>query len=1285
MYSRLFFLAALFVAVHGDLQQTIYLAPEGAQDASCPTGPECLSLEDYWDSQGALGGAFPSHTTVVFLSGTHRMGGGRRVVVRDVENVTLLGETGARVECERERAGFVFMNVTGLRLEGLRFSQCGLNLEQQLVQEAQTVQTRSFEILTAHERAALFVVNVQELSLDSVTVENSSGYGILGINILGESSIRHSHFLYNNHYTYGREQCQNATKDIDLLTCYGVDLYLSYTDTSEKCPEVPITHTLSISSSSVSHSTNLVSIGIGSGLLVVMGQSEYGVIINIDNFTSSHNQGSQGPNMAFLIYEVVDNSSISINNSFSHYSNPYTFTHPGLASQSYVGGALWYAYGRPIPTNYSAACPGMKRHHSELLRVSNTEIVGNIGGGVRISFDTVVETGIQFQISLENVTFRDNTDDSAAALYLRQLEPIHQILLVTFLINQCTFINNTLLEALVLSENAFQSPIQLFTLQHSTIIDSTFEANSPTALLAYKSNVHFHGNSTFINNHGRLGGGVALYGASLLLLTPSTYIQFINNTASMLGGGLYVSGKDSQNSRQTLCFYQIDQSDFTLDLDIPIKIELPGNSTQEIVDVAEGLGIQASFRDNTAGEAGGSLYGGRVDQCTLVSTQHLRNYYNQPGRIFNQIFVFMDNISTSTVSAISSNPQMVCLCYDNKPNCSVTHTNKTIFPGQSFEMSVLTFGQRGGISPGVVYASFITNSARSGQKAPTLTPSQRTQQVGGTCTTLQYSILSHTPTTMMTLATGRSTSQLMYVNVSLLECPLGFKLSDKTPLKCVCDPLLADSHITCSIETQTVQRVAPAWISHSGSNVLLHPYCPFDYCNGQVLELNVSEPDSQCSDGRTGKLCGACRDGYSLTLGSSQCQECSSAYLSLLTIFLVAGVVLVLLPYICNYMTVSVGAINGLVFYANLVQINQGIYLPPGERNLLTVFISWINLDLGIKTCFYNGMDTYVKTWLQFVFPVYIWLIAGFIIVLSHYSTRVAALTGNNGVPVLATLILLSFAKLQRTIITAFSFTAVSHSDGSYGTVWLYDGTLPYLQGKHVYLFTFALLTLLLSFPYTFLLLLSPWLQAHSSHRLLHWVNKLKPFLDAYQGPYKDRHRHWTGALLFTRGVLFLIYSFNVLYGPFRNLLVTAVTMLVLLGYGWITSHGGVYKKWTLNILEFSFLLNLGVLSTAMLYIGVAGGNKAAVSYTSISIALAEFLGIVVVNMYNRFSASRWRGWWALLHRGKSIELPVESEEKKRPTSSTVNFDPFDQREKSGSFSCELREPLIESDQHSSI
>ena len=37
-------------------------------------------------------------------------------------------------------------------------------------------------------------------------------------------------------------------------------------------------------------------------------------------------------------------------------------------------------------------------------------------------------------------------------------------------------------------------------------------------------------------------------------------------------------------------------------------------------------------------------------------------------------------------------------------------------------------------------------------------------------------------------------------------------------------------------------------------------------------------------------------------------------------------------------------------------------------------------------------MDAYSKTWLQFVLPVYIWVLVGLMIIFSHYSNRFANL-----------------------------------------------------------------------------------------------------------------------------------------------------------------------------------------------------------------------------------------------------------------------------------------------------
>ena len=150
---------------------------------------------------------------------------------------------------------------------------------------------------------------------------------------------------------------------------------------------------------------------------------------------------------------------------------------------------------------------------------------------------------------------------------------------------------------------------------------------------------------------------------------------------------------------------------------------------------------------------------------------------------------------------------------------------------------------------------------------------------------------------------------------------------------------------------------------------------------------------------------------YSLVLGSSQCKECSNNYLALLILFALAGVLLVILLFLLN-LTVAARTLHGLIFYANIVAANHHIFFPQSSNNPAVIFIAWLNLDLGIQTCFYNGMDAYAKTWLELVFPVYIWMIVGFLVYISSHSVVVTKLLGSRPVSVLATLFLLSYAKV---------------------------------------------------------------------------------------------------------------------------------------------------------------------------------------------------------------------------------------------------------------------------------
>ena len=246
--------------------------------------------------------------------------------------------------------------------------------------------------------------------------------------------------------------------------------------------------------------------------------------------------------------------------------------------------------------------------------------------------------------------------------------------------------------------------------------------------------------------------------------------------------------------------------------------------------------------------------------------------------------------------------------------------------------------------------------------------------------------------------------------------------------------------------------------------------------------------------------------------------------------------------------TVSTGTINGLIFYANLIHTQHSIFFTSNTHTFLSKFISWLNLDQGIELCLYNGLDTYTITWLQFLFPLYIWTITAILIVSSHYSTRVSRLIGNNTVPVLATLFLITYAKILRLVIDVISFTTITYPDGYMSTVWLIDGNIKLLTGKHIPLFLVALIFLLFSMPFTFILLTIQLLYKVSLYCIMSWVNKLKPLFDAYTGPYKANHRYWTGLLLIVRIALLILFSLNQTKNPTINLLaITAASVTLLI------------------------------------------------------------------------------------------------------------------------------------------
>ena len=605
-----------------------------------------------------------------------------------------------------------------------------------------------------------------------------------------------------------------------------------------------------------------------------------------------------------------------------------------------------------------------------------------------------------------------------------------------------------------------------------------------------------------------------------------------------------------------------------------------------------------------------TIFGTQLNSCYWDKQSAFKKF--TPGYVYKRVLHF--NVTNEKIV----NREGVTFCYCEKTtnvDCMKDQFGP-IYSGQSIPISLKQSVLSNVSAVALVDRHFALVQTINEQPRCDLVPlhdPKLVQLINFQCTALMYRVLNTNNGTSCYIHFSSISSTNIWHSIYFIDfkkaCPLGF---DSYNGMCECNKQLkaALPSLTCDIDRQTFTHPGYSWIglSNNKQNILYVEMCD-TFCYKTPTTVQLEFPDTQCGYNRTGIICAQCSPGLDAMFGSFDCQKCSNYWLLLTPVFMLAGVLLVLSLFVLN-LTVVDGKLNGFILYTNLVAGNSYTVFP-SKGNVFFVLLSLFNLDLGIETCFYHGMTEYAKTWLQFAFPTYLLSIVVILTIASRYSSSVEKLTRSRVIPVIATILLLTYNKLLlATAKVLCSYRTVHSLPNNEDTIiWIWDSSISLDGIKFLILLIFCLLIFfIIILPFNLLLLFTKF-----SYRFKFVAEYLKPFLDAYQAPLKNNCHYYFGIELLLRPIAFAIG--NRILDSNKTIAIAALFCIVFLLYICIVKP---FKNRANTVLYGSYLFNTTCLILLVLYFKV---KVKMVSYEILYkslflIAFIQFGGTVFYYLY---------------------------------------------------------------------
>ena len=1251
-------------------------------------------------SSNCLDSALDTNSSLLLQSGVHVLHSFH--LLADLEYLEITGNSSTRsvISC-KEKAGLTFLNISNLSIENVEFTGCGFTGDN-ISKSFKFVYDRLINsyVTLSTVQVGLFVGLCDNISLQNVDIRNTSGIGFLTYNTMG-SLVFDSVGIYNNQPSVCiTDVGAFGTPDLDLFgASVGggvVVIYEGFKDPAEEnsdfSPQLVVKN---------SHFTGNTDCGLGGyaelfrsmlpllngtfvssaggGLSILQTQSGFSVNASISGTAFVENNSRFGSGLHIAIFEETKNSTIIVSNC-SFLANGFLFKERHENYSSVHGGGGVAILTDIAKADYILSDSLEEANTSHIISFTECEFVSNFGlvGGALRQYNTHT-TGAKFNLTFTGCIIKDNRGIVGAAISILENTGTYNDAHVHLEMINSTVTQNQLVQYNDFDVNGPTTLAGILSFGGTRIIlteSVTVTNNDGTALAAKESliTVSNEADVVFSENQGEFGGAMRLTAYSQLLLLDNSSISFLGNSASIKGGALYIdltAGTIVASTGYQDCF---------LYFRVVNVFCQTNNSYLSCTDISE-TGVTITFSNNTAPLAS-VVYGSTLTCAWSRSIRHMyptltvfeivHNYYSN---------IFKFDRDPVGIEQVATSAEFLRLTQD--PHKHV------LAPGEKTNMSLKAIDRFGQLIPNV-----ITSRSEEPSVYSILNDTNFSFLKENTTDNTVYLHLKPsgqekvTDTTNVTIAvsTFYSTAQF-HLNMSLRPCYLGFQYNSFSQI-CECSQIFQNSGISCDPANSAWLVPDGKWLGPQDNNSLALLTCNEDFCNPGIKQVHpdIDDYSIQCSNGyqRTGLGCGQCLDNYSLPFGSNRCIECSNAYLALIPVFAVVGVLL-MLALILLPLRISEGYLNGIIFYVNILTLfTSTIFARQGYWSYFIFFIaSILSLDLGFEVCFFEGMNALSRTGLQFVFPIYLFILMGLFILFGRFF-KLPSWFGIAIPNTFATLMILCYSKIGTVCFDILSPTfaeVIFENTTIISLRWSRDPSIYYFDWPHAILFILAVVVIifyLIPFP---LLLLFPFLAFR-----VRYLQKLKPLYDAFWNPFDPDYRWWVGFRLIFRCIPFFITHF--IPAPL-SLLASGLCLLVLLYFqlilrpfngSWNVRKCGL-NDWLRNELDSFFTANLVFILFGALYFEnlETGSMQGSLVFVGLSVLAAYIVmvGIVIHALVKTF-------WKSCRKRVKSRTVPT--------TTVSVNQEIGDASLENGDDSTallakvkktvptytELREPLLE-------